>query len=643
MPCDFDGDGWVSDGAQPSVEGANLVLRINARCHVRRVKQVVLKNEAGETFAAEDFSAQFGDPSSGIERGLPLYESPRNDAAPSAGSMPSYPGRSLTPAEVNSFTKACAPDVSQGDFNDNGVADVHEWSASSVTLSRAGGVSQKLSDYYGKYTRFSYFAELHVGWYDEGLYRIVERPRLGQANQVVPIVYSAASDAGATPYSQQCKRHIDSLYRWSPVAGSANPTRLSPNTVGGDFAEFGNLQWAGMTHHSQYKCVVLVTEADYAKYDKGQPATEEGSPEVMSILPAQPTDASTSKNAPILTRTPAGSTSATRYDWTIDDCLASATTSSAPTPQGVPNPTLSGFSCAPRASVSTSGSATWVAVTYAPLLADKTPYLDYLHASYYKQGCINECLDSPRFAPYVPMTPCDYCAVQAFGQGSIARTATGKECVMGGADGGTAVKGVCYGDGLCGACVPGRTRKCSEDGKKGTCANGDEVCTDMARWGECSVKPASKDQCIDGNDDNCDGTPAARNTPPCVCLKGDIQTTMCGTCAKGTISCVDGQWGACSGDSVPANYNQPCGACKGAIGCDGQCSNTGDDANCATGHCGQGCSMYCDCTASGATCSGGICSGGGGSDPCPGEYYCSCCNICSPNATLCSKLCADGC
>jgi hypothetical protein len=635
FPCDADGDGWVRDEAQPSIEGANLVLRLNARCHVRRVKQVVLKNEAGESLIAEDFSAQFGDPSSGIERGLPLYESARNDGAPSAGSLPDYPGRRLTPAEVNSFTKACAPDVARDDFNDNGVADVHEWSASSVTLSRSGGVSQELSDYYGKYARLSYFTELHVGWYENGIYPIVERPRIATPDRAVPIVYGPASDAG-TSYSQQCKRHVDSLYRWSSVPGSV-PMRLSPNTIGGDFAEFGDLQWSGMTHHSQYKCVVLVNEGDYVKYNKGQPATEEGNPEVMIVLPAQPTDASASKNAPTLARTRAGSTTPTRYDWIIDDCWASAATSSAPTPQGVANPTLSGFSCAPRASVFASGSAAWVAVTYAPPATDKTPYVDYLHSSYYKQGCIDECIDSPRFAPHVPVKPCDYCVVQAFGHGSIARTATGGECTMAAGDAGPGVKGVCFGDGLCGACVPGRTRKCSEDGKKGACATGDEVCTDAARWGECSVKPASKDVCKDGNDDNCDGTPATRNVPPCVCLQGDTQTG-CGTCHGGTISCVDGQWGGCSGDSVPSNYNQPCGVCGGTIGCDGQCSNKGDNRNCDPGHCGEGCNGYCDCTT--GTCSGGLCSV---PDPCPGQWDCACCGVCTISSAICNKMCSNGC
>lgn len=61
------------------------------------------------------------------------------------------------------------------------------------------------------------------------------------------------------------------------------------------------------------------------------------------------------------------------------------------------------------------------------------------------------------------------------------------------------------------SCTGSETRSCALAGALGTCANGTQTCASGA-WGECSIKPATTDNCTPGNDDTCNGKP---NETPC--------------------------------------------------------------------------------------------------------------------------------
>ena len=69
-------------------------------------------------------------------------------------------------------------------------------------------------------------------------------------------------------------------------------------------------------------------------------------------------------------------------------------------------------------------------------------------------------------------------------------------------------------------------------------------------WGTCtgSVGPAAGDTCVQGNDDNCSGTP----NDGCLCIN-NVTIKTCGLCSDGSQTCTDGKNGA---------Y----GPCIGAVG-----------------------------------------------------------------------------
>jgi hypothetical protein len=111
-----------------------------------------------------------------------------------------------------------------------------------------------------------------------------------------------------------------------------------------------------------------------------------------------------------------------------------------------------------------------------------------------------------------------------------------------GGSGGTA--GTTGGTGGATACTTGTTRSCATDGKLGSCAAGTETCTNGV-WGACSIAPTAADSCVQGNDDNCNGT----KNEGCTCINA-VTTKACGMCNDGTQTCTDGKtgtYGACTG------------------------------------------------------------------------------------------------
>ena len=94
-------------------------------------------------------------------------------------------------------------------------------------------------------------------------------------------------------------------------------------------------------------------------------------------------------------------------------------------------------------------------------------------------------------------------------------------------------------------CAPDDERSCAEDGKKGSCAAGIEICTADRSWGPCSITAADADTCEPGNDDNCNGRP----NEGCTCTDDEAQNcgpaNENGVCQFGTSSCSNGVWGEC--------------------------------------------------------------------------------------------------
>ncbi len=236
--CDLDEDGWVTSAARGVIEDDRRNVYENARCHLRTVTEISLVSEGG----IEDPIAIAP---------LPLYESPRNDGAPSIAHPPyGYPSSTEIPtSQLNSLTKAC--NIMQGDYNDNAIWDVLE----AHGMDPGDVVGSGLVDYYRQYAKFSYFIELHEGFFvpgadptGPGTYVIRERPRLDASPRQIDLEHPAAPPSPDAPaYWRQCQRHDDALYGSAAVS----------STVGSDF------RGHGMHHHSQFKCVVGTVEINY--------------------------------------------------------------------------------------------------------------------------------------------------------------------------------------------------------------------------------------------------------------------------------------------------------------------------------------------------------------------------------------------
>jgi len=130
-------------------------------------------------------------------------------------------------------------------------------------------------------------------------------------------------------------------------------------------------------------------------------------------------------------------------------------------------------------------------------------------------------------------------------------------------------------------CVENTVRSCARDGKKGACAAGNQVCQAGGAWGDCSIAPLAKDDCAKpGNDDDCDGVP---NTG-CKCTDGetvDCEGNATGICKPGKSRCVGGTYSACEGQVGPKGRD--CTSPQDND-CDGKPDNTADGTcQCAAG------------------------------------------------------------
>jgi hypothetical protein len=550
--CDADHDGWVSDSAQPAIEGDNAILRANAHCHVRRIAHIVLENEQGATLTAPDadFTTVYpGDPAKGIPAGLPLYESARNDGAPSSTPPPGYDsdaGRAFTPAELNSFTRACA--TSSADYNDNGISDVDEWGGMPLDITKFPNT--RLHDYYVDYTRFSYFVELDDGWVERASggtsvdeFRIRERSRLPRTTGLgvsVGYVYDPTSPVQAVDqaYTQVCARHIDALF---VSDGGAPPG----NTIGGDFARYGEA-WGGMTHASQFKCAHVVNRSDYQQAANGSPATEEAMPQVVYALA---TDGGA--GAPTVARVPVATANLSmplpnEYFWTINDCLPAdvSQAGTAPVSADILTSTFPSMSCV--TSTPQLGTVRWAAVGYTKYSIPTT--------AGYQRGCVDQCIEQPNLTAQT----CQQCETDAYGEGSSVPFVNGPDsqnpcwtdscdpttgqvtpkprmCPLNSSNRQTAccvnkqknIPSVCDGSGSCGECDPnapissngcGGNVSCSPTGQCGNCIEGASRCNEASTAVE-----------------TCSGGAWTTVTP--ACPSGFCYESQCAECKPGDEKC----------------------------------------------------------------------------------------------------------
>ncbi|GMV40596.1 MAG: hypothetical protein AMXMBFR64_23120 [Myxococcales bacterium] len=264
--CDADGDGWVRESARSSMESPDAAIRAQARCSLGSVEYIVLQNEGGQRRAGDI-----------VPGGLGLYETDRNDdegllvqdlvgkglnkgygamdhVSWTNGATPETPRARA--GQLNRLTRLCH--LPNADYNDNGLADVNEWQGQKVESPPNPDVLI--------FNRYSYFAELYDGAFGKWdgttftpgpvsaaplpppsvyAYRITERPRTGGT---FPLVYGA----GASAEWKTCTRRTDSGYA------------AYYSKAGMDFAlwpEDWKAGWHGMGHASQFKCVVVQSQA----------------------------------------------------------------------------------------------------------------------------------------------------------------------------------------------------------------------------------------------------------------------------------------------------------------------------------------------------------------------------------------------
>lgn len=240
FPCDADGDGWVRESARLAMESNDPAIRANARCTVLTIDAVRLVNEAGQSKEIP------------LAEPLELYETDRNDDPAilavhwKSKALPAYyrDGSIVQAKDLNRFTKLCHDP--RTDYNDNGVPDVSEWSEH--PLGPAMRPEQR------PFNHFSYFMELATGHYEapvggrpHGTWVIREKPRTGPGTPDLPAIAISYPESYGT-YWRQCELRRDP--RWNQVTAP----------VGMDFAVYsppGDPTFAGMNHHSLFKCIVV--------------------------------------------------------------------------------------------------------------------------------------------------------------------------------------------------------------------------------------------------------------------------------------------------------------------------------------------------------------------------------------------------
>jgi len=506
--CDADKDGWLRITAKQGIDSDDPAIKDNARCTLRRVEEVKLVNDIGQSksfyFTSDGMSVATSSGGS-----LPLYESVANDGGTRSAEqqLPTYgsgPGaRALTSAELNSLTKACVN--AKADHNGNGLPDVSEWAKLPDSQIPIAATTSGLAIYLPLYTRFSYFVELHTAWFTGtrsetgasfGTYTIQERTRAKTSDGLA--VGIIADPGPASEYWRQCDRKRDSGYS-DATAGTTY-----------DFASISqpSTSWTGMNHHSQFKCVLGVSGDTYA--------------------------AMVAESDHLLALHQQTATSLTTRNWYANSCQASSTVAS--TAADRTNPSAPKIECVTTSALPTD-EARWASVTYTRV---------HGAAAYsYARGCIDECKEK---VPAIVHTTCHQCDDLAWGE------AQSQSLAAGSIDATCATPKMCDGNGNCGDCVPGTT-KCKDSVTQQLCSvarawEDNVICSFGCQvsantcFPQCS--PTTK-RCSGGQPQSCDAQGLWQNLSACgsgtecsgagVCLKSNGQTcSSFGECAAGTCN-----------------------------------------------------------------------------------------------------------
>lgn len=324
--CDADRDGWVNKKAVATSVTSDRALRPNARCSVRETSRVRLWDETGLSVdimscteglkKASTATADGGLPNGGLPLDADGGLVPQADGGvagctglvsivlvePESLEVPRDPlsstygnyqyganGRQLDPAELNPLTKFCVLDST--DFNGDGKEDIAEVQKLSPSTN-----DERLG-------AFAYFAELYTSSWEGGVLHVREKSRCLDS---FPVHY--ATDGGAesynftrtlpagdTPYWRACGRQRDPQFTTAQEKATFDFAQYACNApadncversfdpvhpvlpgwydrarylmrdhglcrLGGQLPADG--LWRGMNHHSQFKCVKVVTTAN---------------------------------------------------------------------------------------------------------------------------------------------------------------------------------------------------------------------------------------------------------------------------------------------------------------------------------------------------------------------------------------------
>lgn len=466
-PCDADGDGWVRDSAKAALESADLAVKANARCTLRRVDEIVLKNEKLQTFSlyptvkGTDLTTDVA-----LRNGtLPLYESVRNDEQlllDGSTKVPPYgSGRSLRAGEVNSLTKACVTTIA--DHNDNGIADVEEWAAPPVTQITVGPQSAGRDEFRNVYARLSYFVELDRAWFETtipstdgvtvvGRYHIDERSR--NANSDIALTNNPA--AGNDSYWKICRRFRDSFFADGSDAATFDFASLSGPNQGP--------VWGGMLHHSQFKCIKIVSDTEFAALTAQQQRTQLYKQSVDNVGTLK---------------------------WDPNACSVIGTLD--PVGTDPINPRTPSLSCTYQTTTPAVNQVLWVASNYQ----------SYSNPGEYTRGCINECVEDYQILVTDP-SKCQKCKPSIYGKASITPADEGTSCLL---------NRKCDAAATCSQCVT-NFGDCNKDLAKDGCEVDLRTATDHC--GNCNTNCAS---------------PLPANTITATCVSSQCQIPASGCAA----------------------------------------------------------------------------------------------------------------
>lgn len=410
--CDEDEDGWINRTAYETyltatnvnVGGAteDAAILANFRCERREVDRFTLQNEWGQQRHVSLCNGDLIDYAPGAANGctapegltrVTLFEADAldsdDDITLDNTNFPAYGNRKLKAAELNALTKGCV--TQSNDFNQNNIEDIQEEHA--ITKNRIQGLSftGNTADEQFFFHSMSYFLEVHTGQYvaplnaaDAGSYIIAERSRCDATR--FPIGYINTG----LDYWRSCSRSRNSNYdyteshvgydfaHWGCSAASGNcgvPTPPTDNAFGdndGDRIDdhglcdrtdpVPNEPWFGMTHHSQFQCVVLKS------------AVQAGENHQLEV-------------ADVYKDGEATPTAFTFNSCQAEDCSAGGANCEQSVSQGRYQPLVSNITCTTKQRDNVSSDEVgWVAVRYIPegVNSSQARGPDYI------RGCIDE-------------------------------------------------------------------------------------------------------------------------------------------------------------------------------------------------------------------------------------------------------------